>query len=238
VPRTNVEQSSPPTVRAPTSPPACTQMLQHNLSRYIQLVPFEFLTASGLKSAGRKAVAAQGLAPGTVINHFFEPVLTRPTMHTICLGEHYHVAPTQGAGAFVCVCVSAPTLTPSPRSEFISHACEGSNTRILVGAPQQGGKVVVTRPVAQGEDLSFNYNTTEWIMSCPFDCACASCTLSPSKRQVRGFAFLSPSERMKIYHETTPWIRSLAARSQSHTVASKHPSSAVSEQALQQQQQQ
>jgi len=132
-------------------------------SRFIELVPFE---VAGV-GHGRKAVARCNLAPNTVINEFFDPVMTRPTMHTICLGANVHVAPTYGA-------------------EFISHACAGTNTRILVGA--SSGKVVVTKPVAAGEDLSFNYETTEWVLSCPFECACASCLASGSKRLVRGFA--------------------------------------------------
>lgn len=140
---------------------------------------------------GRKAVAAQDLTAGTIINEFREPVFDHPTMHTVCLSESVHVAPTEGA-------------------EFISHACADTNCRIVVSSDGKVGRVTVTKPVRKGEDFSFNYNTTEWRMSCPFTCVCSSCSKLEAPRLVAGFANLSREERIRIQSETSPYVRRLA----------------------------
>ena len=168
------------------------------LSRLLRLQPF---TLGG--SGHFKAVAAVPLAPNTVINTFRAPVSSHATMHTICLGAGTHVAPTHGA-------------------EFISHACSGTNVKVVVAGPAVG-MLVVTKHVAAGEDLSFkcvvaarrraarlpwltralrSYETSEWALSCPFECACPSCLASGTKRVVRGFA-----------------VRCLRARARTHTRA-------------------
>ena len=147
------------------------------------------LTAHPVK--GTTAVAARDLEPGWVINEFRSPVLRRPTMHTVCLDETTHVAPTQGA-------------------EFISHACGScTNVRIAVADDAQSARFVVTKPVRQGEELAFNYNSTEWEMSCPFECGCPSCTARATgqRRLIRGFKFLSADERRDLWHETSNYIR-------------------------------
>jgi hypothetical protein len=161
------------------------------LSRFIALTP---MIIPGLGVSGRKAVARTTLEAGTVLNEFAQPVFTRPTMHTVCLSASVHVAPTQGA-------------------EFISHACADTNTRITVSANGLQGKVVTTRKVFEGEDLSFNYQTTEWILSCPFQCACKSCCLAAGDKVIiRGFAFLPPAERMRLWNEASPYVRAMASR--------------------------
>mmetsp|Transcript_15203 Transcript_15203/g.18809 ORF Transcript_15203/g.18809 Transcript_15203/m.18809 type:complete len:221 (+) Transcript_15203:471-1133(+) len=139
---------------------------------------------------GDKAVAKIHLKAGTLINEFVAPVLTAPTMHTVQLCERVHVAPTRGA-------------------EFISHACTNTNTRIMVDSENYVGRFFVTRDVEAGEDLSFNYNTTEWDMNSPFACSCESCRATNSKH-IRGFKHLSLEERIAIIDETSPLIRAKA----------------------------
>lgn len=144
------------------------------------------------KTIGRKAVANVALKAGTVINTFQTPVLNRPTMHTVQFDEHIHVAPTDGA-------------------EFISHWCEDTNTRIVVAEDRQSAQFVTTCDIEPGQDLSFNYNTTEWDMNSTFFCACPSCVASQSgPRNIRGFKHLSLSERSAIAAETSPLIREMA----------------------------
>lgn len=140
------------------------------------------------KTIGRKAIARVPLAAGTVINVFREPVEGRPTMHTVQFDETTHVAPTLGA-------------------EFISHACAGTNTRIVVHDDRKAASFVVTKDVDAGEDLSFNYNTTEWDMNSPFPCECADCKASGVTRSVRGFKHLSNADRMLIMNEVSPFVR-------------------------------
>ena len=143
------------------------------------------------KTIGRKAVAAVALKAGTVINTFVHPVLRSPLMHTVQFDDKVHVAPTDGA-------------------EFISHWCEDTNTRIVVAEDRRSAQFVTTCDVQAGDDLSFNYNTTEWSMNSPFLCACPACEASQHPRYVRGFKHLSVEDRSAIASETSPLIRDKA----------------------------
>ncbi|GBG34894.1 Hypothetical Protein FCC1311_111172 [Hondaea fermentalgiana] len=141
------------------------------------------------ENIGRKAIAKVALQPGTVINVFEEPVESRPTMHTVQFDETTHVAPTLGA-------------------EFISHACADTNTRIVVDEDCRSASFVVTKPVEAGEDLFFNYNTTEWDMNSPFACACPACQAAGKTTNVQGFKYLTIEERTAIIKEVSPFVRS------------------------------
>lgn len=150
----------------------------------------------GPKNVGKKAIAARDLKAGTIINEFSAPVFRSPTMHTVCLTEGIHVPPTFGA-------------------ECISHACGlDTNVSMVVQPDARSVHVVVTKDTACGEDLFFNYNTTEWTMSCPFQCSCHTCQAEGRSRLVRGFAYLSAKEQedLLVHGYVSPYIRSLALR--------------------------
>jgi SET domain-containing protein len=76
---------------------------------------------------------------------------------------------------------------------FLNHAC---NPNAVI----RGREVVAIRPIAAWEEIHFNYNTTEYEISCPFPCGCEhpSCRGEP----VRGFRYLSSAERKRL----GPWL--------------------------------
>lgn len=133
----------------------------------------------GSKHVGRKAIAGRNMTKGELFNEFKAPVLPEPTMHTVCLGKGVHVSPTYGA-------------------EFISHACgtQVPNTQILV--KDRVGTFRALRNIEQGEDLYFNYTSTEWIMSSPFSCTCPQCLKDGVSRKIQGFSRLSESEQQEL----------------------------------------
>ena len=47
------------------------------------------------------------------------------------------------------------------------------------------------RRIEADEQLTFDYNTTEWSMDAPFACACGAC----SGAAIRGYAHLTSAER-------------------------------------------
>lgn len=149
----------------------------------------------GPANVGKKAIAGRDLKAGTVINEFSAPVFRQPTMHTVCLTNGIHVPPTFGA-------------------ECISHACGlDTNVSMVVQPDAKSVKVVVTKDVASGDDLCFNYNSTEWTMSCPFECSCHTCLSEGKNRLVRGFAYLSVEEQDELMTGyVSPYIRNLAMR--------------------------
>jgi hypothetical protein len=59
--------------------------------------------------------------------------------------------------------------------------------------------VISLKPVSFGQDITFNYNTTEFDMAEPFACRCGSagCT-----GQVQGFRHLPDEERERL----RPWL--------------------------------
>jgi hypothetical protein len=71
---------------------------------------------------------------------------------------------------------------------FMNHSCS-PNTIIRCQ------DVVGIRLIRPGEELTFNYNTTEWDMAEPFTCRCGSpiCV-----GQVRGFKHLSAIEKERL----------------------------------------
>jgi hypothetical protein len=54
-----------------------------------------------------------------------------------------------------------------------------------------GRRLVALRELAAGEELTFDYNATEWDLAEPFRCSCGACGGSI----VRGFAHLDDRAR-------------------------------------------
>jgi hypothetical protein len=161
----------------------------------------------GPKHVGKKAIAARDLKAGMVINEFSAPVYRQPTMHTVCLTNGVHIPPTFGA-------------------ECISHACGlETNISMVVQPDARSVQVVVTKDTAMGEDLCFNYNTTEWTMSCAFQCACHACQSEGKSRLVNGFSNLTVEEQDELLTTgyVSPYIRGLAMRQRSLRIQVQPP---------------
>jgi hypothetical protein len=73
----------------------------------------------------------------------------------------------------------------------LNHAC-APNARIV------GRELRALRPIRAAEEITFDYETTEWDMASPFPCGCARC----DGRMIRGFRYLSRAERER----RRPWL--------------------------------
>jgi hypothetical protein len=62
------------------------------------------------------------------------------------------------------------------------------------------------RTVSPGEELGWNYLTTEWELSCPFECGCGA---AECEHTIRGFKYLSNDRRMALRPLLSPYLRSL-----------------------------
>ena len=71
---------------------------------------------------------------------------------------------------------------------FLNHSCE-CNTKV------RARDLVAIRHIRAGEEVTFNYNTTEYDMASPFTCRCRS-PLCAS--EIRGFKHLSRAERERL----------------------------------------
>ena len=88
--------------------------------------------------------------------------------------------------------------------KFLNHSCD-PNLEIDPGAECFAAR----REIAEGEELTFNYLTTEWDMASPFDCTCGhpSCF-----GRIRGFRYISPEEQSRLLPAAAPHIRLLHER--------------------------
>lgn len=68
---------------------------------------------------------------------------------------------------------------------FLNHSCD-PNARV------EGRMLVALRPIAEGEQITFDYTTTESSMAEPFDCMCGS---KECLGTVRGYAHLDEPAR-------------------------------------------
>lgn len=75
---------------------------------------------------------------------------------------------------------------------FMNHSCDPT---VCI----RGRSVISLKPVSFGQDITFNYNTTEFDMAEPFACRCGSVRCA---RQVQGFRYLSGEERDRL----RPWL--------------------------------
>lgn len=96
-----------------------------------------------LGGIGVKAVALKAIAPGTTIFTETGPVFSQPSMHSIQIGVAAHCEIT-GEGRFV-----AHSFTPNVAVKVVPDSEHPIQFRAL-------------RVIPQGEQLAFDYTTTEW----------------------------------------------------------------------------
>lgn len=80
---------------------------------------------------------------------------------------------------------------------YMDHHCEP--TTII-----RNREVIALRNIAQGDGITFNYNTTEYDMAEPFRCHCGS-ELCVGK--VRGARYLTPAQRAQVARWLPAYLR-------------------------------
>ena len=130
-------------------------------------------TQPGLSGQGVKSVALRDINPGETIFREKGELHTHPSVHSIQIGESTHCQ-IDGEGRF-----TAHSFSP--------------NCGIII-SPTNASPIefVALRAIAQGDDLSFDYTTTEWDM---MDGGFVDATTG---QPVRGFKYLSDAQRTKL----------------------------------------
>lgn len=116
--------------------------------------------------------AAVSFKPEETICRLTGKIIVHPTKYTIQLDENIHV------------------LDDGCLWQKMNHSCE-PNVRIDVLKRE----MVAVRDISRGEELNFNYNSTEWSMTSPFLCGCGAASCAG---EIRGFCFLSEEQRQTI----------------------------------------
>lgn len=130
--------------------------------------------------------AVKPIRAGEVIFYLSGEIVDVPTKFTIQLDETRHVVTANGLW------------------KSMNHACE-PNVRIDVDTRE----MIAIRDLAPGEELTFNYNTTEWDMASPFACGCGAASCAGT---IRGFRHLDSRQRAAIRSWLSPFIASRVDR--------------------------
>jgi hypothetical protein len=135
---------------------------------------------------GEMVRAVKPILAGEVVFYLSGEIVATPTKFTIQLDETRHV------------------LTTNALWKSMNHACE-PNVRIDVGTRE----MIAVRDIRPGEELTFNYNTTEWDMASPFPCGCGAPNCAGT---IRGFRHLSAEQRERLRPYLSPFIASRIER--------------------------
>lgn len=86
--------------------------------------------------------------------------------------------------------------------EYTNHSCD-PNAVVRINEVTHALSLVALKPIAANEDITFNYNTTEWDMDEKFECSCGNCQ---GKRTIGGAKYLSRNDRLELLPQFTPAI--------------------------------
>ena len=132
--------------------------------------------------------ALRSIAPGEVVFPLEGRPVNQPTRFTIQVGAYAHLDPISEQA--------------SPWG-YLNHGCDPN-----VAIDVRRRAIVARRPIAAGDELRFDYNTTEWELAEPFVCNCGSPTCVGV---ALGFAHVSPERQRVLLRDAAPHIRALHA---------------------------
>jgi hypothetical protein len=115
---------------------------------------------------------------GSVVLEFDGAVTSTPARSSVQVGFDEHVHPDE------------TVVASQDRSRFLwrflNHSCAPS-------CWVAGRTLIALRDLAAGDELTFDYNATEWCMAEPFACLCGACDGS----MIRGYAHLDVASRVR-----------------------------------------
>lgn len=142
------------------------------------------------RNGQRAVVAERTFSSGEAILPLRGVVVPQPNRYTIQLGAAEHLDgsepdPERAAAAFPW--------------RFLNHRCDPN-------AAVRGRELVALRPIAPGDEVTFDYSTTEFDMAEPFDCRCG---VPACLGRVRGYLHLTPAQRRAREGRVAPHVVAL-----------------------------
>ncbi len=125
-------------------------------------------------------VSLTAIPTGTLLFDIVGTETNTPSRHSVQVGPNTHLV--------VDADIDTEAHLDSFRWQFMNHHCQPN-------CALKGRSVVSVRNIAPYEEISFNYNTTEFEMSVPFECRCGS---AECLGVIRGYKHLSDAERERI----------------------------------------
>jgi SET domain-containing protein len=135
-------------------------------------------------NVGKAVQVTRDIEQGHELYSFVGKILDKPNMHTVQLSETKHIE-----------CQGGP--------EFTAHSCDPNALMKFVDTSTT--KLVATRLIKKGELVSFNYCSTEWDMSTPFQCKCGT---TQCFGEIRGFKHCTKEQRSQLQSSLSPYLLS------------------------------
>lgn len=136
-----------------------------------------------------RLVAVTRIAAGHRLFRIEGATTHRPSRYSVQIGETLHI--DLGSGH------STEEMLDRYFWRFMNHGCD-PNTVI------RRRNVIALRDIAPWEEITFNYNTTEYDMAEPFACRCghAACP-----GEIRGYRYLTATERERLRPFAAPHLK-------------------------------
>lgn len=110
--------------------------------------------------------AQQAYQPGDIVTSFSaREIVTEPSYLTVQVGIGQHI------------------LLHPEHLQYINHSCDPN-----IFFDTHAMHIVALRPIAEGDEMTFFYPSTEWEMAQPFSCHCGS---SRCLMQIQGAAYIN-----------------------------------------------
>jgi hypothetical protein len=140
-----------------------------------------------------RVLAMEDIGHGELILEIKGVLVDQPSRYTVQIGEGVHIAPAPGR--------DDPSRGDDPPSypwQFLNHSCDPN-------AVIAGTNLVAHRRIDAGQEVTFDYNTTEYEMATPFACQCQACGDGGSL--IAGFRFLPTPRQREMYPRLAEHLR-------------------------------
>ena len=129
---------------------------------------------------GHYLVSREGKKKGDIVFYLDGNEVPEADQHTIQLDEDLHLTADHELW------------------RYTQHSCEPNMKFDMTRRV-----MIAVREITAGEPLTFNYNTTEWVLSTPFECGCGS---DHCVGHVRGFSLLTRDEQIFLETMALPYL--------------------------------
>lgn len=141
-----------------------------------------------MKDGALSVIATEMIGTGAKILEVHGVFVDRPSKYSVQVDECLHVELPGAEGL-----TQNPDLHPW---RYLNHSCDPNATL-------EGLHLVALRPIRRWEEITFDYNTTEFEMSTPFACNCGHC----DGAVIRGFKFLTLDQQRRLYPRLAAHLR-------------------------------
>lgn len=137
-------------------------------------------------------VARRNIAAGALVMRLDGPLVDKAGRYTVQVGVDQHVdAETHPAHG-----------DRYPLWRFLNHSC-APTARVV------GRTLRAIAAIKKGDEVTFDYDATEWDMASPFTCLCGAATC---RGKIRGYRHLKPATRATMTWAAPHVLEAVAPR--------------------------